>query len=121
MKRLGLRKVVAVAVDTKVGAVADKTISFTARKASDVVNYFSRKTGLSKLKVDASGKSERRKANDSIAAKTEQFKRKMVEQEARDIQSQKDWEREKAEGLEQIERDIRNRFPVDDVHVPRVY
>jgi hypothetical protein len=120
MKRLGLRKVAAVAVDTKVGAGADTAVSFVARKATDAVNFVGRKTGLSKLKVDASGKGKRRKTNDSIAAKTEQFKRNMIEQEARDIQAQKDWEREKAEGLEQMDRDIRNRFPVDDVHVPKV-
>ena len=79
MKRLGLRKVAAKAVDTKVGAGADTVVSVVAKKISDVVGYFGRKTGLSKLKVDASGKGKRRKANNSIAAKIEQSERNMVE------------------------------------------
>jgi hypothetical protein len=120
MKRLGLRRVVAKAVDTKIGAGADTAVSVIANKTSDAVGYFGRKTGLSKLKVDASGKGKRRKTNNSIAAKIEQSERNMVEQEARDIQARKDWERERDAGLEQMDRDIRNRFPADDVHVPRV-
>ena len=118
MKRIGLRKVAAKAVDTKVGAGADTVVSATVKGANDVINYLGRKTGLSKLKADVSGKGKRKKANNSISAKTEQFKREMIEQEARDIQAQKDWEREGDAGLEQIEKDARNRFPADDVHVP---
>lgn len=118
MKRLGLRKVAAAAVDTKVGAGADTAVSFVARKATDAVGFVGRKTGLNKLKVDASGKKSRKKKNLSINAKIEQANRNMVEQEARDIANAKAFEREKAEGLEQIEKDRRNRFPVDDVHVP---
>jgi len=120
MKRLGFRKVAAVAVDTKVGAGADTAVSFVARKATDAVNFVGRKTGLSKLKVDASGKVKRKKTNLSIKEKIEQANRNMVEQEARDIADRKAFEREKAEGLEQMEYERQNRFPVDDVHVPKV-
>jgi hypothetical protein len=114
MKRLGIRKVAAKAVDTKVGAGTDTVVSVVAKKTNDVVNFLGRKTGFSKLKVDASGKGKRRKTNKSITAKNEQFQRQMVEQEARDIAARKIWERERDAGLEQMEQDRNNSFS-DDV------
>jgi len=120
MKRLGIRKVAAAAVDTKVGAGADTVVSVVAKKSTDLVNFVGRKVGLkSNLKVNISGKVARKKVNLSTQAKIEQSDRNLIEQGARDIQSTKDWEKEKERMDAYIESSRGGRFPADDVQVER--
>ena len=95
-------------------------MSFISRSSTDLANYVGRKIGLtSKLKVDASGKLKRKKVNKSIAAKQEQFEKNAIEQEVKDIQAKKDWERERDAGIEQMAKERNNSFS-DDVQRERV-
>ena len=99
--RIGIRKVVGKAVDTKVGAGTDTAVSVVAKKTGDVLNFVGRKTGLNKLKIETpankKARKERKNLNLSTQGKIVQSQKNLVEQEVRDIQSDKDWEKEKEE------------------------
>lgn len=96
LKRLGIRRVLAKVGKTKLGKIVDTIVSATVIKLEGVLNTISEKSGLNKVKVNiVSGNRKSKKNNNSILAKLEQVEKNTVEQEARDIQSKKDFEREK--------------------------
>ena len=121
--RIGIRKVVGKAVDTKVGAGTDTAVSVVAKKTGDVLNFVGRKTGLNKLKIETpankKARKERKNLNLSTQGKIVQSQKNLVEQEVRDIQSDKDWEKEKEEMDAYIASAPKERFPVDDVQPER--
>jgi len=108
VKRLGIRKVLAKVGETKLGKVVDTIVSTPVIKVEGVLNTIAEKSGLNKIKVDASGKRGRRNKNNSILAKIEQSEKNVVEQDAKDIVSAKSYEQEKIDNeLEAPVSDIR--------------
>jgi len=109
MKRLGIRKLATAVFNTKLVQGVDKVMNFAHRAPGDVIKTVADKTGVSKLKVDVSGKASRKKANASLKSKMELVNKKLIEQEARDIKSSKDFERENGEitipGMQYADRD----------------
>ena len=102
MKRIGIRKAFTALFNSKLGQGTDKVMNAVVTTPGTIVN----KTGIAKLtkkvKLDLSGKSERKKANMSIKEKIEMANKKLVEQDARDIASAKAFAREEAEGIKEL-------------------
>ncbi|MEK6828986.1 MAG: hypothetical protein AABY15_02585 [Nanoarchaeota archaeon] len=95
MKRFGFRKAATAVFNSKPLQATDKMMNAIVTAPGTI----SDKIGLTKLanavKIDLSGKSSRKKKNAELNAKIELTNKKLVEQEAKDIDSAKKFEREK--------------------------
>ncbi len=102
MRRLGVRKIVTAAFNSKVGQGTDKLINSLVVLPGTLSNTLGITDAASKIKIDVSGKRNRSRANVSIQEKIEMANRKLVEQDARDITAAKEFEREESQGIKDL-------------------
>jgi hypothetical protein len=99
MKRLGIRKAVTALFNSSAGQGADKLINGVVTLPGTVSNKLGVKSVSDKLKIDVSGKSARKKANQSVSQKVSMANQKLVMQDALDLAAAKEFEKEKKENI----------------------
>lgn len=112
MKRLGIRKVANAAYNTKAVDKTDTAITKLVTLPGAILRKVANVTGATKthnkLKADPNKKfwTERKKANQSVEDKIKLANQKLVMQDALDIASAKEFEREHEENLKALGMDM---------------
>lgn len=110
MKRIGVRKLAEKTFNSKPVQKTDEVMNKIVTTPGTLLKRFSEKTGLKKLtdklKIDVSGKQARKTKNNELNAKIEAANKKLAAQEVKDIESAKDFERQKQDDAQMTSKNI---------------